>query len=307
MRLLRDFVARRLIGPVPGDEGEKVAGDPGSAPTAHQGHGRARPIGKALVQQGEIEQPFAGIIDDPDRHLCRGTGDLAEKLAHRVGRREAQIEADLADVDGASGPVRDASGHFFDIAEIREARQPVRLGAFKIGGDQAALTGHLEERHPVRIVECAQQIMDQAGDEHGLAGPAEPGHRQPDRCRARKFADIADQTPRRLGKDRRQPAQVQQGRHNFTSAAIRWAHRARCASAGRGGAGRIAGLGRNRLCLARACGPHPNYPVSQMFELVSRMQCSAHAIGGDLSVGRIFCGKPVSAFPENAPNSRRNP
>ena len=69
--MLRDFVARRLIRPMPVDEGEKIAGNPGPCPLPHHAHGRARPIGKALLQQGQIEQPFAGIIDDSDRHLCR--------------------------------------------------------------------------------------------------------------------------------------------------------------------------------------------------------------------------------------------
>ena len=94
------------------------------------------------------------------------------------------------------GPVGTASRHLFDIAEIGESRHPMSLGAFEIGGDQAALPITVQQRHPVRVVQRAQEIMDQAGDEDGLAGSAEPGHRQPDRRRARKFSlNIADRRP----------------------------------------------------------------------------------------------------------------
>src|ERR1700730_16255833 len=85
MHLLCDFVARRLIGPMLGNVGEKVAGDLGPAPIAHRTERCARPFAKALLQQWEIEEPFAGIIDDPDCHSCRTTRDLAEELPQRIG------------------------------------------------------------------------------------------------------------------------------------------------------------------------------------------------------------------------------
>ena len=73
------------------------------------------------------------------------------------------------------------AGHLLDIGEIGKARQPLRLGAREIGGDQTAFADHVEQRHAVGIVDGAEQIVDQAGDEHGLAGAAQARHREPDR------------------------------------------------------------------------------------------------------------------------------
>jgi hypothetical protein len=52
--------------------------------------------------------------------------------------------------------------------------------ALHSGAEQAALAHHLQERHAVRVVHRAQQVVDQAGDEHRLAGTGQTGHRQPD-------------------------------------------------------------------------------------------------------------------------------
>src|SRR5215472_3214845 len=95
----------------------------------------------------------------------------------------------------------------------------VRAGAFHGGGDQAALADDAEQRHAVGIVGRAQEIVHQARDEDGLAGAAQAGHREPDRRAAGKLAEV--EPLGRLGEDRRQPAQIHDGRH-LTSAPSPW-------------------------------------------------------------------------------------
>src|SRR5271166_1760978 len=220
MRLPGDFVGCGLIAAMGGDEGEEVAGDLRPAAVPHRGDGRARPLAEALLQKRQIEQPFTGVVDDFHGHLCWTAGDLAEQLPNRIGGREADFETDLADVDRAIWPVGNAAGHLFDIPEIRKSREPVRLAALEVCGDQPAVADHAEERHPVRIVDRAEEIKDQAGDEDGLTGAAEARHREPDRRASRKLTEIAGQTLRRLHKNGREPAQVDHGCHYITTAAI---------------------------------------------------------------------------------------
>ena len=141
------------------------------APAIQTKHG-ARPFGVALRQERQIEQPLARIIDDPDRQCRRAAADVAHELAERTLRREMHVDADFADIGRAPGPIGGDAAHRFDTVEIREARQPVRLGAFEPGGDQAAIADHAQQRHAAWIMERAQQIVDQAGDEDGLAGAA---------------------------------------------------------------------------------------------------------------------------------------
>ena len=139
MRLLRHLLARGLFRPVLGDEIHEVARYLGAHALAHRPQRRMRPLAVALRQQREIEQPFAGIVDDPEGQARRASRDLGQELADRAGGREAQRNADLADIGGAVGPIRHVARHLLDIVEIGKARQPVRLRSFQLGGDQAAL------------------------------------------------------------------------------------------------------------------------------------------------------------------------
>ena len=153
MRLFRDLLAGCLMRPVLSDEGEKVARDLGAHAPAKRGKRRTRPFGVTLREQGQVEQPLAGIIDDADCQARWVARDLAQKPAQGIGRHEADLEPDLADVGGALRPVRQVAGHFLDVDAIRKSRQPKRLGGFEVGRQQPALADHIEERHPVRIVQ----------------------------------------------------------------------------------------------------------------------------------------------------------
>jgi hypothetical protein len=125
---------------------------------------------------------------------------------------EAHFDANLAEIGGARRPIR--NGHLLDIVEIGKLRQPARPRSLEMRGEQAALADHVEQRHPVGIVQRAEQIVDQAGNEHGLARAAEPGHRQPDGGAAGKLAEVADEALGCLREDRRQPAQIHHGCHS---------------------------------------------------------------------------------------------
>src|SRR5262249_56125942 len=71
MRLLRDLLARGLVGPVLGDKAEKVARDLGARALAQRPQRRARPLAIALRQQRQGEQPLAGVVDGSERQAPR--------------------------------------------------------------------------------------------------------------------------------------------------------------------------------------------------------------------------------------------
>ncbi len=201
VRLLRGLLARGLVVAVLRDEGEVIGCRLGAHAAPVEPQRRARPLGKALPQQRQVKQPLAGIVDDPDRDRRRAAADLAEKLAGRVRRHEAHVDADLAQVVGARRPGRRARRHRLDVLLVAEARQPAGAGAFQPRADQAAAADHAEQRHAIGIVDRAQQIVDQAGDEHRLAGAAEPRHRQVDGRALRHVGEVGRvrKPPRRLG------------------------------------------------------------------------------------------------------------
>src|SRR6266436_158848 len=75
----------------------------------------------------------------------------------------------------------------------------------------AALADDAEQRHAVGIMRAAQEIVDQARNEDGLAGAAQARHREPDGRAAGKLAEIEPLGC--LGEDRRQPAQIHERGH----------------------------------------------------------------------------------------------
>ena len=83
VRLLGDRFARRLRGGMIAEEGEKLAADFRAQAAPPQLQHRARPFGIALRQQRQIEQPFAGIVDD----LELERGGLAEIMPSRCASK----------------------------------------------------------------------------------------------------------------------------------------------------------------------------------------------------------------------------
>ena len=54
------------------DEGEELGRRLGAHAAPVEPQRRARPFGERLRQQRQVEQPFAGIVDDPDRDASPG-------------------------------------------------------------------------------------------------------------------------------------------------------------------------------------------------------------------------------------------
>ena len=204
-----DLFARTLLGPVLRERGEKIARDLGPHAFAQQAHGRARPLGITHRHERQIEQPLAGIVDDPDREARRVPGNRADESSQRACRRKADFDADLAHTLGRRRPVRDR--HLLDIVAIGKGRQSVGAGARDSRRDQPALADHAEQRHAVGIVRAAQKVVDEARHEHGLAGAAQARHREGNRRAAGKLAEAEPLGG--LREDRREPAQIQHGRH----------------------------------------------------------------------------------------------
>src|SRR5262249_23554533 len=95
VQLLGDLLARSLLGPMLVEESEKVAGDLGAQALAQQTQRRARPLRVAEPDKRQVEQPLAGIIDNPEGERRRASGDLTHELAERAGRRETHLDPDL--------------------------------------------------------------------------------------------------------------------------------------------------------------------------------------------------------------------
>ena len=105
---------------------EPIAGERGAHPAARQGEGRARPITIALLQQRQVEQPFAGIIENFDGQL----GGAAEQLGppKETRRGEPEQKPHPSQIGRARGPVRWVGGERCDRFLERERRHIVGVG-----------------------------------------------------------------------------------------------------------------------------------------------------------------------------------
>ena len=134
------------------------------------GEGLGAPCFEGLVEQGEVQQPLAGIVDDIQMQRRR-----AGQARQEPGRLIAEREADLADPPRAFRPDRLCARKRREMGFIIEARGfAVRMLAHG-GGDQAPVRCGGKLRHPP----ARQQIGDQRGDEDGLACAAEAGDAEP--------------------------------------------------------------------------------------------------------------------------------
>ena len=121
---------------------------------ARQREALARPLLIALVEQRQIQQPFAGIIDDVQRQRPLGAV-LTLVIDH---------EPQFADVDGRvrPGPFIDQR---VDVALIVKSRHGIVRLWFQPGAGNPARGERLEHRK----ASAAGEAMDQRRDEHGLA------------------------------------------------------------------------------------------------------------------------------------------
>jgi hypothetical protein len=154
------------------------AGAVGSRSAARQGEAFLRPGLEALVEERQVEQPFAGIVDDVE---CQ--------LAHRPRARLVfDDEPQFADLPRRLRP--DAIGEqCVEMALIVEARHCIVGLRRKMRIDDAPLVLRLEHRKAA----AADEAVHQCGDEHGLARPRQPGDAEPDR-RIEQAAAVFDQS-----------------------------------------------------------------------------------------------------------------
>ena len=135
----------------------------------------------ALVEQRQIEQPFAGIVDDIER----------QRAVRAVLPLVVDDQPQFADVDRRvrPAPLLDQGADVVFIVEARHRVVGLRLqpGA----GDPPGGEG-LENREAA----AAGEAVNQRGDEDGLAGARQPGDAEPNR-RIEKVVAIVHQGPRR--------------------------------------------------------------------------------------------------------------
>ncbi len=143
----------------------------------------ARPLGVVELEQRQIEEPFARIVDDIDMQTLAVEPPLPE-----LGRLIFEREPELADAPRTLRPGGRVAGEIGKMLLIFEARDDLVRLRFQIGAQQAPLGGRVEERQPA----AGDEIVHERGDEHGLAGAGEPGHAEPHRRRNEAGSEVAD-------------------------------------------------------------------------------------------------------------------
>ena len=133
----------------------------------------ARELGIAFPQQGQVEQPLAGIVDDVERQPAG-----REEPAPARSRFELDRQAQFRDGAGRFGPppVVDQRG---DVILVLEARHGVVGLMFEEGARDAPRTLCREQGKAPAM----HQIVDQGRDEHRLAGARQTGDAEPQRRR----------------------------------------------------------------------------------------------------------------------------
>ena len=137
-------------------------------------HRLGAPLLVAHVEQRQVDQPLAGIIDDVEVEPRD-----AESAAQGAGRLELDGDAHLAKAAGALRPLGRIARQGVEVRLVVEARHRVVGLRLEVGALDAPLgLGH-EERQPP----AGDEVADQRGDEDGLAGARQPGDAEPQRGR----------------------------------------------------------------------------------------------------------------------------
>ncbi len=115
-----------------------------------------RPLLVALVEQRQVEQPFAGIVDDVERQ--RAVGAVVALIVDH--------QTQFADIDRRVRPAT-LLDQGADMVLIVEARHRIIRLRLEMGPRDPPGRERLEHRKAA----AAGEAVDQRGDEHGLAGP----------------------------------------------------------------------------------------------------------------------------------------
>jgi hypothetical protein len=123
------------------------------------------------IEKREVQQPFAGIVDDVEMHRPRPR-DRAEKPRGPDPERQAQFRHRA----GAVGPVRVGPRHGREVILEGEAGHGVVGLGLQEGGLDPARARGLQPRHAAPV----EEVGDERGDEDGLARPREAGDAEAD-------------------------------------------------------------------------------------------------------------------------------
>ncbi len=170
-------VERREVAP-------PVAGERGARRRLGGLERRRRPFLEALLEQRQVEQPFARIVDDHEVEQAM----LAEPAAQRALDREAQLQAQRGEAIGRRRPLRLGCRERGARRLEREARQVARRRRQQAGAEQPVLLHRGEKRQ----LAPAQQMVHEGRDEHGLAAAAQPGDREPQRAVEREVGEVLE-------------------------------------------------------------------------------------------------------------------
>ena len=132
------------------------------------------PLLVAHVEQRQVDQPLAGIVDDVEVEPRD-----AEGAAQRAGGVELDGDAQLAQAPRALRPLGRIARQRLEVRLVVEARHRVVGLRLEVG----ALDAPLGLGHEERQAAAGDEIADERGDEDGLAGARQPGDAEPQRGR----------------------------------------------------------------------------------------------------------------------------
>ena len=130
------------------------------------GNGRTAPLLIGLRHQGQIKQPFAGVVNNIDVQFS-----AVEPPRQKTLRFIFKGQAQLADASGAFWPMAIFTCQGSEMFFIGETRQIIIGLGFKIAAGDAALGMGLEHRHAGTL----QKRVNQCRDKHGLSRTRKSG------------------------------------------------------------------------------------------------------------------------------------
>ena len=158
------------------------------------GEGLARPSRVGFVDQRQVEQPFAGIIDEVERQP-------AVAAVPAGGALELDGQAQLRDAPGRLRPHAVRAGEARHMILVGEARHGVVGLRLEPRPGDASLRRGCEHRQP----DAGDEIADERGQEHRLAGAGKAGDAEPQPTAGEVVADRTSnelRLERKIGKKR---------------------------------------------------------------------------------------------------------
>src|SRR5207245_6361582 len=131
-------------------------------PAPRQVEGRARPLAVALAQERQIEQPFAGIIEDLEGDFGSAAGGTPDRVAaaEEPPRREAQRQAHPPQIGRTRRPMWRVSGECRDRLIQRERWYGIVLWREQPYAENAAIRGRSQEGKAGRLAYGAEQVVN---------------------------------------------------------------------------------------------------------------------------------------------------